>query len=472
MQFQLNISGVHFEQLQKHLFPGDGKEAVAIALCGRLASKSNHRLLVHDVILIPHEECIREVDFVHWKTDRILPFLERASKGNMAILKIHSHPGGYEQFSSLDDNSDSELFSSVFGWIDGDFPHASVIMLPSGRIFGRVFFEDLSTKKIDQINVAGDTIYCWNYGSKVHLDLLVGMRTAQAFGEGTYEFLKKLKIGIIGCSGTGSPVIEQLVRLGVGKIVIVDPDAIELKNLNRILNSKRIDADEHRLKVDMIESIIHEIDLGTEVKAYSSNLYDNIECLRDLATCNILFGCVDSVDGRDLINRLATYYILPYFDLGIKLEANGKGNISKIVGTVNYVQPGKSSLMSRGLYDAEDLKSAGLFRIDPKGFPELVKNSYIKNIKVNRPAVISVNLMIASYAVNEFLNRIHNYKAEHPGEYAQSTIDLTENCFIHVAEKDLKEDEFLKSKIGLGDKKLFLGMVELSDLENEITKHT
>ena len=80
--------------------------------------------------------------------------------------------------------------------------------------------------------------------------------------------------------------------------------------------------------------------------------------------------------------------------------------------------------------------------------------------------------MIASYAVNEFLNRIHNYKAEHPGEYAQSTIDLTENCFIHVAEKDLKEDEFLKSKIGLGDKKLFLGMVELSYLENEITKHT
>jgi hypothetical protein len=461
MQYQLNISGLHFEYLQKHLYPGDGKEAIAIALCGRLVKEDLHRLLIHDLVLIPHDECERHSDYVNWKTDRLIPVLERALKNNMAILKIHSHPGGYDDFSRVDDKSDRELFSSVFGWTDSLMPHGSAVMLPTGKIFGRLFFEDLSVKKIDQVLVAGDTIFVWGSSNK-DLDLEIGKRVAQAFGEGTYGFLKKLKIGIIGCSGTGSPVIEQLVRLGIGEIVLVDPDLVELKNLNRILNSKKDDVDKMRLKVDVIKEAILAMGLGTKVKVYADNLYDNVECLNDLASCDLLFGCVDSVDGRDILNRLSSYYLLPYFDLGIKLEADGKGGISKIVGTVNYLQPGKSSLMSRGFYDAEDLKAAGLFRIDPEGFPDLVKNSYIKNINVNRPAVISVNMMIASYAVNEFLNRIHPYKSDNPIEYAQSTIDLTEGCFIHLSEKDLKADNFLLAKTGLGDRKIFLDMVELA----------
>lgn len=264
--------------------------------------------------------------------------------------------------------------------------------------------------------------------------------------------------------GTGSPVIEQLVRLGIGKLVLVDPDKVELKNLNRILNTKRIDANNQRFKVDVLKEAINNFDLGTQVEVYSDNIYDNITCLRELAECDILVGTVDSVDGRDLINRISTYYIIPYFDLGIKLEADGHGGILKIVGTVHYIQPGKSSLISRGLYDSEDLKAAGLYRMRPDQFPELVKNSYIKNINVNRPAVISVNMMIASYAVNEFLNRLHPYKVDPCRDFAQSTIDLTEGCFVHRSEDQLKDDAFLKSKVGLGDRRVFLDLVELSNL--------
>src|SRR5690606_2684669 len=120
-------------------------------------------------------------------------------------------------------------------------------------------------------------------------------------------------------------------------------------------------------------------------------------------------------------------------------------------------------LISRGLYDFEDLKAAGLYRVNPGQFPELGKNSYIKNINVNRPAVISVNMMSASYAVNEFLNRLHPYKVDPCQDFAQTTIDITEGCFIHRSEDQLKEDTFLKTKVGLGDRKLFLDLVELSN---------
>lgn len=464
MQYLLSISGFHYDLIKSHLFPGDNLEAVSVALCGRLNNKDVHKLLVHEVVHIPYSECQRTPDFISWQTERIIPLIEKASNNDWAIVKIHCHPGGYEQFSSLDDNSDTRLFSSIFGWTDSDSPHGSCVMLPDGRIFGRVFFPDLKTENITRISIAGDDIKIWDYCNGSSNQLEIGKRTIQAFGEGTYYLLKKLKIGVVGCSGTGSPVIEQLVRLGVGKLVLIDPDKVELKNLNRILNTKRMDANNHRFKVDVLKEAIINFDLGTEVEVYSSNIYDNITCLRKLAECDILFGTVDSVDGRDLINRISTYYIIPYFDLGIKLEADGRGGISKIVGTVHYIQPGKSSLISRGLYDSEDLKAAGLYRMHPDQFPELVKNSYIKNININRPAVISVNMMIASYAVNEFLNRLHPYKVDPCRDFAQTTIDLTEGCFIHRSEDQLKDDAFLKSKVGLGDRRIFLDLVELSNL--------
>lgn len=464
MQYQLSISQDNYNKIQHHLYPGDGLEAVAILVCGRLNNINVHKLLVNSALLIPHKDCVRQADYVAWTTELLLPLLEKASKHNQAIVKIHSHPGGYAEFSELDDNSDNRLFSSVFGWIDSDDVHGSCVLLPDGRIFGRVFHHDLTSEPIGKVNLVGDSIKIWRHQSIRDYNAEIAKRTVQAFGEATYSFLKNLKVGIIGCSGTGSPTIEQLVRLGVGHIVIVDPDRVELKNLNRILNTKLSDAVSHRLKVEVIKEVIESFELETRVSIYSDNLYDNTNCLKDLAECDLLFGCVDSIDGRDLINRLATYYLIPYYDLGVKLDAGDNGNISKIVGTVHYVQPGKSSLMSRGVYDAEDLKASGLFRLNPEQFPNLVKNSYIKNIHVERPAVISVNMLISSYAINEFLNRIHQYKVDPSSYYAQTTIDLTEGCFIHVGEHDLKGDNFLLTKVGLGDKRIFLDMVELTEV--------
>lgn len=61
-----------------------------------------------------------------------------------------------------------------------------------------------------------------------------GASQDQAFGDGTTNMLRRLRIGVGGASGTGSPTIEQLKRLGVGEIVAIDDDYIEDRNLNRI----------------------------------------------------------------------------------------------------------------------------------------------------------------------------------------------------------------------------------------------
>jgi hypothetical protein len=121
-----------------------------------------------------------------------------------------------------------------------------VNLLPGGRIFGRMFFKDLSLRSVDKVLIAGDQIRIFENNNHYQHDSFA-QRTIQTFGAYTYSVMRNLTVGVIGCSGTGSPLIEQLVRLGMGKIILIDPDIIEEKNLNRILNSTKLDAENGRI---------------------------------------------------------------------------------------------------------------------------------------------------------------------------------------------------------------------------------
>ena len=137
MVTKLRLTGRQHAQLEQHLFPGDGAEAVAVIACGRACQADSQVITAHDIFLVPHDSCRRSASAVSWSPACVAPLLERASKSNQAILKIHSHPGGYDRFSETDDAADKDFFGSVFGWTDTDDCHVSAIMLPGGSIRAR-----------------------------------------------------------------------------------------------------------------------------------------------------------------------------------------------------------------------------------------------------------------------------------------------------------------------------------------------
>ena len=180
-------------------------------------------------------------------------------------------------------------------------------------------------------------------------------RNKQAFGEKTIEILKNLKIGVVGCSGTGSPTIEQLVRLGVGELVLVDPDKGELANINRIYGLTIDDVKHSRLKVESIKKHIQNIGLETVVNAFPCLVQESQDVINELATCDLIFGCVDSAEGRHYLNLISHYYLVPLIDIGVKLSADGIGGIDSINGNIHYVSPGSVSLLERKVYSSEKL---------------------------------------------------------------------------------------------------------------------
>src|SRR5262249_34967407 len=133
--------------------------------------------------------------------------------------------------------------------------------------------------------------------------------------------------------------------------------------------------------------------------------------------------------GRDLLNRLATFYCIPLFDLGVRLEADGNGSVSVVCGSVHYLLPGGSSLLSRGVYTPEDLRAAALRRTNPEQFQAEQQEGYIKRARVYSPAVVSVNGLCSSLAINNLLARLHPFRNDPNSEIRWQTFDLVNTAF-------------------------------------------
>lgn len=77
--------------------------------------------------------------------------------------------------------------------------------------------------------------------------------------------LCRSKAVIIGCGGLGGYLVEELARLGVGNLVLIDSDVIEEHNLNRQLLSS---ADVlNRAKVEVAAERVHSINPAVNVTA-------------------------------------------------------------------------------------------------------------------------------------------------------------------------------------------------------------
>lgn len=427
-QSVLILSGADHSKVSGHLFPGDGKEAAAIFLCSRIEGK-RVRLMVKSIHLVPHDECERHADYLVWPGQHIEDCLTEAEPADLSLILVHSHPGGFTEFSPLDDQSDLEMMDSLFlartKGKAGKMLHGSAIMLPNGQMRARVYDVNREKNDIALVNVVGDELKFYRAN-----DIL--KQNALAFTESMRRELKLLHAGVIGSSGTGSIVEEQLLRLGFGEITVVDHDVIEDKNLNRILNSTLNDANAKTHKVDIFartaaavypDTIVHKVPhkVGTH------------EAIRALGEVDVLFCCVDTLNGRDICQRIATALLLPFFDVGVviptRLNKSGEIIIQDIQGRIDYIQPAGSTLGTRNVYTALDLAAEELREKDPDEFARRVKEGYMPGIDEEAPSVITVNMRAASMVVQEFVARAFPYRLESNRRYARTMFALaSEDC--------------------------------------------
>ena len=449
MKTTLVMTQNHHKEIMEHLYPGDGLEAAAIGLCSIVKTGDRERLILHKTFLIPHEKCSRKVDLLSWDTALIFDLLDEASRGGFSVLKMHSHPKDYTEFSFQDDYADRVLFPSIHNWVKKTTKHFSAVFTPDGSAKFRSVSRTGDFAMGDMCQVIGDFLEFTDLKEQASESNATDKKLIQAFGEKTHNLLKSLRIGVVGCSGTGSCVIEALKRHMVGEIVIIDDDFIEYKNLNRIIGATAEDAANKELKVNVMEREINKVGLSTKVIKHVTTLKSS-EAIKDISTCDVVFGCMDTVTGRHLLNLVCTYFSIPYFDIGVSLRSDGSGGVDQVVAASNYIQPGCSTLMSRGIYSIDVLHAETILLEDPEGYLFLKEEGYIQGIKVERPAVYMLNSLAAGFAIEDFLARIHGYR-KNATAFAQRIFSFTHDLYIIKPETDFEVYSPWQNKVGLGD---------------------
>jgi hypothetical protein len=165
------------------------------------------------------------------------------------------------------------------------------------------------------------------------------------------------------------------------------------------------------------------------------------------------------------MNLIASHYLLPYFDLGILLDAEQtgaqRGKIKDILGTVHYLLPGRSSLLTRDQFTLADVAAEGLHKKDPTAAAQQVEDKYIKGLSVSRPAVISVNMFAAALAMNDFLARLHPYR-KCPNEKVAS-IEFSLGELRLTADEEMENCRVMGRYVGYGDRRPLLGLPEFGE---------
>src|SRR5579875_3898595 len=90
-------------------------------------------------------------------------------------------------------------------------------------------------------------------------------RTKLVFGKEGVELLKQKTVAVLGAGGVGSFAMEALARTGIGRLILIDKDVVDITNVNRQIPA--LVTTVGRPKVDVMKERIAQINPDCEVIA-------------------------------------------------------------------------------------------------------------------------------------------------------------------------------------------------------------
>lgn len=408
----------HAVALRASLRPKNGHEAAAYVFYGasRIAAdpwdrRARLRLTSYRIEAIPDRDLISASGkHVTWSTRSFVDACRRAKEEGLVVGIAHSHPSGFPKFSEQDDRNESELVRLARNRNGDEALLASIVLIGDYRFIGRVWFDEAAPVPVTGLQTVGQRFEVLDNLGEFQAEAFA--RQALAFGPPVNAILKRLKIGVVGCGGTGSAVAMLLGRLGVGQIALFDADIIEATNLNRLHGATREDADAMRLKVEVLARELTRLGLGLRVVPIP-HWADADEARDALLSCDIVFGCTDDHAGRMFLNRFAYFYLRPMIDLGLAISPRVEGEtVGSMIGRVTVLRPGTACLLCRKVVDPQIAASEELRRAAPKEFERQKREAYVRGGENPAPAVVTFTTETATMAVNEMLQGLIGFRGD------------------------------------------------------------
>ena len=353
----------------------------------------------------------RERDTLAIRPEGYVPALGEAERINAGAIWVHTHPGlnASPRPSEADEIVDRQI-ADLFRWRTDSGWYCSLVI--SGAMTGFNFSGSLSCNgdqpvPITRTWVVGDRLrLVRSFNNDAPAVMSIFDRNVLAFGGPIQHTVGDLRVGIVGCGGTGSAVAEQLTRLGARHLLLIDPDVLTETNTTRIYGSTPPDVGIH--KVDVLATHLRRIAPALACDTISGSIAEQA-IARRLTACDVVFGCTDDNAGRLILSRFATYLLTPVIDSGVLLSSDAESVLTGIDARTTTLIPGQACLICRGRVD---LARAAAELLTPQERRARADEGYAPALGRTEPSVVTFTTLIAAAAVTELLERLIGYGPE------------------------------------------------------------
>lgn len=380
-------------------------------LVGRLFSTpdSGLRLIARKIVWVGDSSYIRrESDSLSIASDGYVDALREAEDSGSTAVWLHTHPGhGSFPIASYHDEVVDSQIAELFRLRSGSDYYGAIVVSPRSEGFTFTGYLESSTgpaKRVERVWIVGDRLRLVHSFDRSRRGLSSAFdRNVRAFGGAVQETLNDVRVAVAGCGGTGSVVAEQLVRLGVRRFTLIDPDVLSESNVTRVYGSHASDAGRH--KVDVLADHLGQIAPDAAIEKVRGMV--TMEAVaRRLLGADVIFGCTDDNAGRLVLSRMASYLMIPVIDSGVLVTSGDNGQLRGIDGRVTVLVPGQACLICRGRID---LARAAAELLTPDERSRRVDEGYAPALARVEPAVVTFTTAVGAAAVSELLERLIGY---------------------------------------------------------------
>ncbi len=249
------------------------------------------------------------------------------------------------------------------------------------------------------------------------------------FGPDKQDLLREAAVLVVGAGGLGVPVLQYLTAMGVGKLGIIEQDAISLTNLHRQVLYRTEDDGKPKLQT----AINRLKELNPEVNFVPHNTFlTTANALDVIAQYDLVIDCSDNFGTRYLVNDACVILGRPFVS-GAIFEFEGQVSVFNYQGSATY----RCLFPEPGI--APDCNAVGVLGILPGIIGCYQANEAVKVIcHIGEPLanqLLTINILDNTHQIFTFQNIPGNHKiSELQESYGDSVCDPQHMQHLSVEE--------------------------------------
>jgi len=315
--------------------------------------------------------------------------ISRAIQDHAGLIFIHSHPNAEfpQGLSPSDLSAFNSLAHTLAPMLDG--PFAAGVVHPNG--WSGVSWAEGNIVPFGKITSIGKKL-CFLSSIKEAGDSNLDSRQRDALGF-VHDQVRHLDVAVVGCGGLGSAVAEQVVRMGANSLLLIDHDRLDTNsNLRRMIGSTMVDlkATVAPPKVDVVGRHLDQLGFGLEIRRVNGDVRTE-EVFRALLDVDVVLNCTDTHGSRAVVNDLASTYLLPVIDVGVRVSSRYDNRLAGLIAETRVLTPTTPCLWCRKTIDSNVIR---LENLPPEEREQLKKEGYVAaGFGDPTPSVISLTVL-------------------------------------------------------------------------------